>query len=300
MSEDPAREYAEWYVWAKRNVSSTAEICHAAAQAAADAKGSGGDPLAAARNAAASRSGPGWSDRAEPALRQFAEWYDWARVELGASGENLTKATRAAVEALGAGGDAVAAAAAARAAITDLTPAPGTQPAPVAESGFAPPPAAATVPPASGWPPPPAPPPPTSPPPQSLPPGPPPGTPPAWSPAAYPAYPGAPPGAYGYPAMAGTDGFAVASLVCSIVALPAVFVYGFPAIILGLIGFFFGRAALKRIRASGGAKGGHGVATAGWIIGLIATVLGLLVTVFLVAAVALVASGVIPTPTPTP
>jgi len=50
MSEDPTREYAEWYVWAKRNVSSTAEICHAAAQAAVEAKRAGGDPQAAARS----------------------------------------------------------------------------------------------------------------------------------------------------------------------------------------------------------------------------------------------------------
>jgi hypothetical protein len=75
--------------------------------------------------------------------------------------------------------------------------------------------------------------------------------------------------------------------------------YGFPAIVLGLVGFFLGRSAVKRIKASGGVKPGRGIATAGWIIGLIAAVLGLLVGIFIVAAIALVATGAIPTPTPT-
>ena len=110
MAEDRAREYAEWYVWAKRNVSSTTEICHAAAQAAVDAKRAGGDPQAAARNAAQFRQGPGWSDPETPEVRQYAEWYDWARVELSATGDELGPATAAAVASLRAGGDASAAA----------------------------------------------------------------------------------------------------------------------------------------------------------------------------------------------
>ena len=78
------------------------------------------------------------------------------------------------------------------------------------------------------------------------------------------------------------------------------FLLGVPAIVLGLVGFFLGRSALKRIRASGGARGGHGVATAGWIIGLIAAALGLLLGLILIGAAALVLTGVIPTPSPSP
>jgi hypothetical protein len=316
MSEDRAREYAEWYVWAKRNLSSTPEICHAAAKAAADAKRSGGDPQAAARTAAQSRSGPAWSEPEAPEIRQYAEWYDWARIELGASGEDLSRATTAAVGALREGGDAAAAASAARAALGRGEPAAGSPPppAPSAPAGFPPPPAppspgpqppppgaqpAPMPPPPGGLPPPP--PPPPGYPPSAPPPGYPSSAPPSWSPGSYPAAaPSGLPGPYGYPVSTGTDGYAIASLVCSIVALPAILCYGVPGIILGLVGFFLGRSALKRIKAGGGLKAGHGVATAGWIVGIIAAGLGLLYGVVVIGAIALVASGIIPIPSPSP
>jgi hypothetical protein len=304
MSEDRTREYAEWYVWAKRNVSSTPEICHAAAQAAVEAKRAGSDPQAAARNAAQSRSGPGWTHPEDPSIRQYAEWYDWARIELGASGEELVRATEAALTSLRSGADGTVAASSARAAIGKADAA-----LPSASAAASPPP----PPPPPPLPPPPAPPPPAGfpappppqpgslpPPPPPPPPGYPPASPPTWSPTAYPAYSGGPAPAYGYPGSAGTDGYAIASLILSIVALPAAFCYGMPAIVLGLVGFFLGRSALKRIRASGGARGGHGVATAGWIIGLIAAALGLLIGLILIGAAALVLTGVIPTPSPSP
>jgi hypothetical protein len=313
MSEDRTREYAEWYVWAKRNVSSTPEICHAAAHAAVEAKRAGGDPQAAARVAAQSRSGPAWADPEEPAVRQYAEWYDWARIELGASGDELVRATEAAVASLRGGGDGTAAASAAREAIGRA----GTGPPAAAPPAAAPPPAAPA---AAAWlaprqPPPQQPPPPAGfqppqppqpqpsgsmPPPPQQPPG---GyapAPPTWSPTAYPAYSGGPPTAYGYPGAAATDGYAVASLICSIIALPAIFCYGVPGIILGMVGFFLGRSSLKRIRASGGSKAGHGIAMAGWIIGLIAAAIGLLVILIVIGAAVLVYTGVIPTPSPTP
>jgi hypothetical protein len=325
MSQDQSREYAEWYVWAKRNVSATAEICHAAAQAAAEAKRAGGDPEAAARTAAQLRSGPGWSKPETPEVRQYAEWYDWARVELSATGDELGRATSAAVASLRGGGDAATAASAARAAIgradTAQPTAPAAPPAwlpppPAAQAAYPPPPppppsllvqpgpVPPPPPPPGALPPPPPPPgalpPPPPPPPPGMPPsGYPPVAPPTWSPAAYPAYPGAPAAAYGYPGSAGTDGYATASLVCSIIAIPAMFCYGIPAIALGLVGFFLGRSSLKRIRASGGYKGGHGIATAGWIIGIIAAVLGAIFAIFFIGVIVLAAiSSAQPTPTP--
>jgi len=303
MSEDRAREYAEWYVWAKRNLSSTPEICHAAAKAATDAKRSGGDPQAAARVAAQSRSGPAWSEPETPEVRRYAEWFDWARIELGASGADLAEATAAAVASLDEGGDATAAANAARAALGKADPAAALSSPPPAQPAFQP--SSPPPPPPPPAAPPPPPPPPTPPQGAALPPPPPPpgyspAAPPSWSPSSYPAAPSGPPGAYGYPGSVGTDGYAIASLVCSIVALPAVLCYGIPAIILGLVGFFLGRSALKRIRASGGLKAGHGLATAGWIVGVIAAGIGLLYGVVLIGAIVLVGSGVIPIPSPSP
>ena len=294
MSEDRAREYAEWYVWAKRNVSATNEICHAAAQAAVEAKRAGEDPQAAARNAAQFRSGPGWSKPEAPEVRQYAEWYDWGRIELGVSGNDLVRATSAAVAILGNGGDASAASSAARAAVGKPDPVePSAPPAPPA---WLPPPPGQ---PGSLPPPPPPPPPPAAGPTTPPPPGYTPAAPAVWAPGTY-AYPSGPPAGYGYPGSAGTDGYAIASLICSIIALPGILCYGVPGIILGGAGFFLGRAALKRIRVSGGFKAGQGVATAGWIIGVVAAGIGLVWAVISIGAVALVLSGVLPTPTPTP
>jgi hypothetical protein len=123
VASDPGAErrrtYAEWYVWAARNVSSTAEIRHACAEAATEALAGGGDPAAAARNAAQNRSGPGWTTRAEPGIRSYAEWYDWARTNLGLAGEPLHVGAAAAIAAMESGGDAAAAATAVRQAVGD-------------------------------------------------------------------------------------------------------------------------------------------------------------------------------------
>src|SRR5437660_2042972 len=162
MLDDRTREYADWFVWAKRNLTSTNEICHAAAQAAMDAKTGDRDPQLAARAAASSRSGPGWSDPAGAETRLFAEWYDWSRTELGASGDALIRATSAAVESLRHSPDGGAAASAARAAL----------------SGQVPPPAQPAAPPRAAPPPAPAPPPPPPPPPPATGAWTPPGTPP--------------------------------------------------------------------------------------------------------------------------
>ena len=165
MLDDRTREYAEWYVWAKRNLTSTPEICHAAAQAATEAKAAGRDPQVAARDAGTSRGGPGWTQPADPQTRLFAEWYDWARVELGASGDSLTRAATAAVDSLRYSPDSGAAASAARASLAAAgeavqqtaaaPPPPQLQPAPPPPPPPPPAPAAAPPPPPQGaWSPP--------------------------------------------------------------------------------------------------------------------------------------------------
>ncbi len=128
---DASRTYAEWYVWARRNLTSTTEICHACAHAAATAAGAGADPAAAARHAAQNRVGPGWTTRAPDDVRAYAEWYDWCRSNLGVIGEPVHAATRSAMTALRDGGDAAAAAQAARSTVSTTvagTPPPSVEP----------------------------------------------------------------------------------------------------------------------------------------------------------------------------
>jgi hypothetical protein len=109
-SGERRRTYAEWFVWSSRNLASTPEIRHAAAEAATEAKAAGGDPAVAAREAAQNRTGPGWARQAAPEVRSYAEWYDWARTTLNLSGEALHDAAAAAIAEIERGGDAAAAA----------------------------------------------------------------------------------------------------------------------------------------------------------------------------------------------
>ena len=189
---DRRRTYAEWYVWAARNLTSTVEIRHACAEAATEALATGGDPAAAARSAAQNRSGPGWTTRAEPVIRSYAEWYDWARTTLNLTGEPLHTAAAAAIAAMEAGGDGTAASEAARRAAGEAPGPSAAPPAPAETGGWAPPPGVVSQPA------PPPPPPPTAPPPPPAPPSyQPAGFPPAPAPYQYggPAYTGPPPAA---------------------------------------------------------------------------------------------------------
>ena len=86
-----------------------------------------------------------------------------------------------------------------------------------------------------------------------------------------------PPGGYGYqppPQAVGTNGMAIASLVCSL--------FGWVCIIGGVLGIIFGFMALGQIRQRG--QGGRGMAIAGIVIGVIVTALvilaGILGTMF--------------------
>ena len=112
----PERRYAEWYVWAKRNLSPTNENCHAAARSATLAQDAGQDPMAAARQSTVARSGPGWETPADPLTRGYAEWYDWARLNIRADDAANHAAATAATNALRGGGDPASAMDAGRAA----------------------------------------------------------------------------------------------------------------------------------------------------------------------------------------
>lgn len=66
---------------------------------------------------------------------------------------------------------------------------------------------------------------------------------------------------------------AITSLVLGIAAFPAICCYGIPGLALGITSVVLGRIALGRIRDGYGAVGGYGIAQAGWICGLVASIL---------------------------
>jgi hypothetical protein len=80
---------------------------------------------------------------------------------------------------------------------------------------------------------------------------------------------------------------AITSLVFGIASFPAICCYGVPATALGITAVILGRMSLGRIRESGGAVGGFGLAQAGWITGLVGGSLGLLYALFTVGLVLL-------------
>jgi uncharacterized RDD family membrane protein YckC len=110
------QEFAEWYVWAKREVSTDYRVCLGAAQAAVGTLSSGGDRAAAIQAARRSQAGHSLELASQvPALRRsYAEWYDWARREIGGDPDHLHQATGAAIASLQSGGGSDEAAAAAR------------------------------------------------------------------------------------------------------------------------------------------------------------------------------------------
>jgi len=89
-----------------------------------------------------------------------------------------------------------------------------------------------------------------------------------------------PPGGYGYqppPQATGTNGMAIASLVCSL--------FGWLCIIGGILGIIFGFLALNQIKQSG--QGGRGMAIAGIVIGVIVTAIMILVGILRATSVSL-------------
>ena len=121
-----------------------------------------------------------------------------------------------------------------------------------------------------------------------------------------PPYPGSQPP---YPVVPGyvqappNDGGAIAALITGISSLVGAFFCSPIGLILGSVGLILGLMARSRIRASGGQRGGDGMALAGAItggIGAALSVLAVVVTVlFYGAFAALIASGAIrPSPSP--
>ncbi len=75
-----------------------------------------------------------------------------------------------------------------------------------------------------------------------------------------------------------TDGRAAASLVWAILGLIFALPLGLPGMIAGPVAYFLGKGALTRIAESNGALTGRSAASAGRILGIIATAVGAIVT----------------------
>jgi hypothetical protein len=84
---------------------------------------------------------------------------------------------------------------------------------------------------------------------------------------------------------------AITSLVLGIAAFPGICCYGVPGLALGITAIVLGRIALRRIGNSFGALGGSGLAQAGWICGLVASILAGLNALFSVGSIVLAIVG---------
>ena len=100
----------------------------------------------------------------------------------------------------------------------------------------------------------------------------------------------------GYAVAPPNEGMAVASMVIGIVSLVLACGYG-----IGLLGapvaLVLGRVSMKRIDASGGQLGGRGMAQAGFILGIVGTVLLVLVIIGVIVVIVAAANGAFDTTT---
>jgi hypothetical protein len=74
------------------------------------------------------------------------------------------------------------------------------------------------------------------------------------------------------------DNRALIALALAVAGLVLGLPLGVPGLICGPVAYFLGKSAIGRIDASAGALGGRGIATGAWIFGIVATVVGAVVT----------------------
>jgi hypothetical protein len=74
-----------------------------------------------------------------------------------------------------------------------------------------------------------------------------------------------------------SDNRALVSVMAGIFGLLLVFL-GLPGLVLGPIAYFLGRSSVRRIQESNGQLGGRSTAVAGWVMGVVATALGAIVS----------------------
>jgi hypothetical protein len=87
------------------------------------------------------------------------------------------------------------------------------------------------------------------------------------------------------------DGRAITSLAVAVLGIALGLPFGIPGLVLGAIAYFTGKAAISRVDSSAGAVGGRSLATAGWVLGVVATGIGALVSLVWLVVLLVVVSG---------
>ena len=77
-----------------------------------------------------------------------------------------------------------------------------------------------------------------------------------------------------------TDNRSLVSLLAGIFGLLLSFL-GLPGLVLGPIAYFLGKSSVNRIQESKGELGGRSAAVAGWVMGVVATAIGAIVSLVL-------------------
>jgi hypothetical protein len=87
------------------------------------------------------------------------------------------------------------------------------------------------------------------------------------------------------------DGKAIGSLAVAVLGITLGLPFGLPGLVLGAIGYFMGKAAIRRIDSSSGPVGGRSLAAAGWVLGIVATAIGAVVSLVWVVVLLVAISG---------
>jgi hypothetical protein len=90
------------------------------------------------------------------------------------------------------------------------------------------------------------------------------------------------------------DGRAITSLALAVLGIVLGLPFGLPGLVLGAIAYFTGKAAIDRIDSSQGAAAGRSMAAAGWVLGIVATAIGAVVSLVWLVVLLVAVSG--PTP----
>ena len=75
-----------------------------------------------------------------------------------------------------------------------------------------------------------------------------------------------------------TDTRAVASLLAAIAGIVLGLPLGLPGMVLGTLAYFLGKSSVRRIDDSQGVMGGRSVAVSAWVLGIVAMIIGSVVT----------------------
>ena len=94
-----------------------------------------------------------------------------------------------------------------------------------------------------------------------------------------------------YSATGGLDNRAAIALVLAVIGLVLGLPLGVPGLVLGPIAYFMGKSAVARIEASAGALEGRNFAMTAWILGIVATAAGAVISVVWLVIILVSVSG---------